>query len=416
MDKEKATKILTKELVKLKDQKFITNAAYQKQILEKALFCYPVEYEEPLPMKCYVKDLNGLSGSDVDSFIKDYKKTIAYYCSKVEDANYVFLDHFENLSQTRSQYATLYSYLLCTDKFSFFALIGNQEAEFLIRNFYKNVSLEIVKAMDTLDIKHFVNDYKAYKEHGFSERIEASKLAKKFVEYYINNARGDRDGEVSEDHIINNAGGIDFLNKSFKKLGIEAIISKIKDRKSDLVKYPNYVHTDNLSRVANQLDKILQTNGIQDSDNFFNFIFTLPYEDQNIEANKSIFKNIPPNFDYAHFLVQEYSNGKYFEDYFDCLDAERQKKVVEHLKSVPVKNQTYNSFLWKKGFKDVDVDYMVMYKTDSESFIDYFAGRTTDEKRIILKDIMDSDFVNEKVTVWLNEGYLDLMREVGFNG
>lgn len=415
MDKEKATKILSKELTKIKGQKFIVNSAYQKHVLEKAVSVYEISHEKPFSLQTYVSDLNNLTNEDIGGFIEEYKSKIIENCSKVDDANYVFTEHFENLSQTRSHYGTLYSYLTFTNTFSFFALIMPQDAEEIRNLFYKDVSPEVVEAMDSLSIKHFVNDYNSYKKDRFFERLEELKLGKKFVDYFIN-VRGDREGEVPEDHIASEVGGIELLNNSFRKLGIEATISKIEDRKSDIGKYPSYVHTANLSKVANQLHKVLHTNRTQISGNFSNFVFTLPYEDQNIEANKSIFKHSPASFDYTHFLVQEYSGGRHFQDYFDCLDAERQKKVVDSLKSVPVKNSAHNSFLWKKGFKDVDVDYMALYKADSESFIDYFAGRTTDEKRIILKDIMDSDFVNEKVTVWLNDGYLDLMREVGFNG
>lgn len=417
MDKDEATKVLSRELVKLKGQKFIVNNAYQKHLLEKSLYYCPIEFEKPFAFEFQIGFLcdssHTLSHNMLEKTKSDYKEVITKYCSQVSDANYIFVENSQSFNVS-GKYSDA-SCLSLMGNLSFFALIGEKEAENVKSLFYKNVSSEVIQAIDVLKIKHFVDDYKLYKKEGFFERLEELNLGKKFVDFCINIRRGDNDGEVAEDNLVRYVGGIDLLNSSFKKLGIEATISKIEDRKSDISHYPNYVHTTNLSKVANQLHKILEINGTQISDNFFNFVFTLPYEDQNIEANKSILKHSPTNFGYTYFLVQEYSSGKHFQEYFDCLDAEKQKKIVGHLKSVSKKNLDHNAFLWKKGFKDIDVDYMRLYKTDYEGFIDYFAGRTTDEKRIMLKDIMDADFVNEKVTSWLNENYLDIIREVGLS-
>ncbi|MBM3199600.1 hypothetical protein FJZ53_01595 [Candidatus Woesearchaeota archaeon] len=421
MDKEQATRILSKELVKAKGQKFIVNNAYQKHLLEKAISLYEVEYEKPLSMRSYIGDVNNLSDNDLAQFIQGYKSKITDYCSGVGDANYVFTERLEDLSQTRSQYGTLYSYFIFTSTFSFFSLIGEKEAEDLKHLFYKDVSAEVVQAMDVLKIEHFIYDYQRYKnlDGSFLEKLDSLTMAKKFINY-VPTARFDKDGEMPIERLKEKVGSISDINKHLKQLGLSSIIS---DRDYRKISLDGYIHKDSLFKAIDELkgvehvDKIKNLKTVDEYYNdFFNFVFSLPYEDQNIEMNKFIIKCGPVSFDYAQIMLKEYSDGKYFQEYFDCLDAEKQKKVVGALKSVSKKNSGHNAFLWGKGFKDVDIDYMLLYKVDYAGFMDYFGGRTAEEKRVILKDVMDSDFVNEKVIAWLNDNYLDLIREVGFNG
>ena len=91
------------------------------------------------------------------------------------------------------------------------------------------------------------------------------------------------------------------------------------------------------------------------------------------------------------------------------------RKIVDALKHVP-HNPAYDSFLWGKGFKDVDMDYLGLYKKDAEAFIEYFTGKSPEEKKILLEDVFDSDTVNEEVIAWLDENEPELIREVGLNG
>ena len=57
-----------------------------------------------------------------------------------------------------------------------------------------------------------------------------------------------------------------------------------------------------------------------------------------------------------------------------------------------------------------------LYKEEAEEFISYFKDRLSEEKKVILKDIMECDFINDKVTEWLNQNESDLIREASFNG
>ncbi|MCK5025916.1 MAG: hypothetical protein KAS15_04950, partial [Nanoarchaeota archaeon] len=124
------------------------------------------------------------------------------------------------------------------------------------------------------------------------------------------------------------------------------------------------------------------------SDDFFNFIFRIPYENQKIQCNKLILKNSEVR-DYPEILTNEYVKGKYFQEYFNCLDNDCQQKVVKYLKHIKERNLSHDSFLWSKGFKEIKLDYMQIYKETEDAFIKYFKSKNHDDKKIILKDIMN---------------------------
>ena len=115
-------------------------------------------------------------------------------------------------------------------------------------------------------------------------------------------------------------------------------------------------------------------------------------------------------------MGKEYTEGKYFTEYFDCLCNEQQQKVVCCLKLLPEKNLANDSFLWSKGFKEVTLDYMDIYQNDADKFIDYFKSRAPGEKKTILKDIMGCDYNNKPIADWLDENELELMRKVSMDG
>lgn len=58
---------------------------------------------------------------------------------------------------------------------------------------------------------------------------------------------------------------------------------------------------------------------------------------------------------------------------------------------------------------------IVFYKENSDKFIQYFQGRSPENKKKILKQIFECDFTNEKVIEWLNKKESSLVREVGIS-
>ncbi len=146
---------------------------------------------------------------------------------------------------------------------------------------------------------------------------------------------------------------------------------------------------------------------------FFSYMVSLPSEDQNPIVNKFVLKDVEEPY-LSNLLINEYQNkGKHFEGYFSCLSLERKGKLVEKLNLLGNHNNVkIDSFIRRQGFNIGSLDYLILYKENSEDFIKYFTSKCDSEKRVILSNIMDSDFINEKVVDWLNEHYSNLVSEV----
>jgi len=84
-------------------------------------------------------------------------------------------------------------------------------------------------------------------------------------------------------------------------------------------------------------------------------------------------------------------------------------------------NLNYDFF---EGYKDyhftvypgrLKIDYVSLYKDDSEKFLRYFKLLDKEEKKDALKEILECEHDNEKATAWLSEYEAELLREVSFN-
>lgn len=150
-------------------------------------------------------------------------------------------------------------------------------------------------------------------------------------------------------------------------------------------------------------------------DSFFGFIFALPYEEQNIEANKLILHNHYNHIPYRDILAKEYSQGNYFRDYFDSLNYDCKIGVLLKINSLE-RNIEHDLFLLKKGYVVEGLDLVAVYKEDGEAFINHFKKLEPDVQRFIIEQIYDEPFENQEVIDWLNENYALLLKEVGFLG
>jgi len=394
MDKEEATRILAAELVKAKGQKFVINPAHQKHLLEKAISYCPIEYEKPFSLKIradYFEDK-----ANAGPIMMENKQGVMEYCSKVSDANYVFTKVSQSLGVGGTKYS-IYPYISLLNSFSFFALIGEKEEIDLINLFYKDVSERIVEAFEVLEIPTFIEQYKAYtslSEEDDSliglytpfkkgEAVEVGDIVQGWSskKYYLVDKVG-RNGDI---------GGHKFLDEFLKK------------------PYEGKNRYGTCERgYAIPVKKFY-------SEEFVNFIFNLPYEDQNVTANKIILKE-KKSVNLCKTLAKEYAKGKYFEEYFSILDEEDKQKVVDGLKNVP-RNLIYDSFLWNNGFKNVDPDYLKLYKENTEGFIEYFSSKSShEERKTIIGDVLKCEHMNQEVIDWLDVNEPEILREVSFNG
>jgi len=413
MDKEKATKILAKELGDKVGRSEVIESSHKDNLIKNASAVYQVGnplFFEFHHNKFYIPDYSNSDELTLTRLVLKQNKSFA-------DANYFFL---ENVHTQGHKYGADRSRLAATP----YAIIGKKEESSLRKLFYKNVLPEIAYAMSVLGIESFIDLYRDYKESSFKcsaspfvTKVLKEDLAmlKTFVVFAMD-IKYDGDEEASK-KIFKSFGGIESLNALLKR-------NKLLPLESSHNHSEGYVHKTGVSVVVKHIQNSIESlktfskeYNNHSTDEFTDFVFfSLPYEEQNLESNKHILKS-SPNLDFVTaVLSKEYSEGKHFQEYFEALDKEVQEKIVGSLKSLPNKKPVYDSFLWSKGFQNIELDYVSMYKDDAGIFIDYFSKKSVQEKKVILKDIINCDFVNEKVADWLNHNESDLLREVGLNG
>ena len=145
---------------------------------------------------------------------------------------------------------------------------------------------------------------------------------------------------------------------------------------------------------------------------FIKFAFALPAQEQNINQNQKILKTITNIDTITEILYNTYLDEKNFRKYFNVVNKDAQNQAFNALRQVQERNSSYDSFLWDKGFKEVNLDYINLYEKDTDKFIEYFKSKKQDDKKTILKDIMNCDYTNKAIGDWLDENELDLVREV----
>lgn len=377
MDKKTATLTLTEKIRERSPPQLVINHIYQKKLIKESLACYQVG------------SLVKMDASYMDKAYIDNAGSGLY--KKIEpQANYFFLE-----SQSWGTYVSGSS----------FSILGKEEINTLRTLFYKDTHNDAITAMNMLGIKSYVDLYNLYSKGSLDGLLGKYSYYLKIqdildVLYKSNSCSTD----LLEDYL---GTSIKEANKQLDSLKID---SKFYD-------YEDYVYEDCIKNILHKLEKSTLIGRFKDLlPGFFDFVFKIPYEDQNIETNTKIL-NLPlKNLDYAKILVNEYSKGQHFKEYFSCLDSEKRKKVVQYTRGIKEKNLVNDTFLWSQGFKDVELDHLRIYKEEPDYFVDYFKNRQVDEKKVILKDIMECEFVNEKVIDWINKNEAELLREVGFDG
>ncbi|MBM3199597.1 hypothetical protein FJZ53_01580 [Candidatus Woesearchaeota archaeon] len=413
MDREKAAKMLAKELGDKYGRAEVIESSHKDSLIKNASAAYQVG--KPF---FFEFNRNKFSQPEYNNYGEPtLAELVLKHDNSFTDANYFFL---ERIHTQGHKYGSDRSRFTATP----YALIGDKEKTALRKLFYKDVHPEIAYAMSVLEIGNFIDIYRDYKEASFkcpappfATKVlnEDLVILKTFVDFAMD-IEYDDDKEASK-KIFNSFGGIESLNTLLKRNKLLPLESS--DRHSQ-----GYVHRTGVSVVVKHIQNFIESlktfskeynNHL--TDEFIDFVFfSLPYEEQNIESNKHILKN-SQNLDFvAAALSKEYSEGNHFQEYFEVLDKENQTKIVESLKSLPNKKPVYDSFLWSKGFQNIELDYISIYKDDTKGFIEYFKKKNVEEKKTILKDILNCDSINEEVANWLNQNEADLIREVGFNG
>jgi len=274
-------------------------------------------------------------------------------------------------------------------------MIGEIEEEMLKKIFYKDIPEEVMESFKALEIKDFIEQYELYSS---SDKTLENLIPGRGVFIPFKSGM-----ELEVGDICRGSSGTLYL--------LDVVTY-------DYVGGPGFKDKKLTKRSSSYGYRTFDPRGREYKKKFFNkdfldfIFFALPYEDQNLETNKILIQNLKQDLDVERIMMKAYSERKYFEEYFECLNEEEQKTVVEEIESLkPVKE--YGSFLWNLGFKDVKLDHIKLYKEDAQGFIEYFQRRTEEDKKTILHSLFSLDFKNPEVITWLDQNELRLIQEVG---
>ena len=389
MDKRTATLTLTEKLQQMGYVNLVADTAVKSYLLENT--------------KSVILYLGDDSSRFIDSKEIDLSKDIKYdklslssLKQKYPQANYLFAEKNKpgldgKLNNTFITPA---------------AIIGEEEERILKKEYYKDIPYFVRKALETLEIPNFIADYETYSSIGTD--IETQKLEIKLTfnkenssQFYFPFKEND---SVEIGDIIQG-----------KKTNRYYLIEKIESNK---MSGPRFKDAElkipaNLNHGFCEIDDLKPIFKLYNiTQEFIKFAFVLPAQEQNINLNQKILKTITNIDTIIEILYNSYLNGNNFRGYFEIVNKEAQNQAFNALRQIQERNSSYDYFLWDKGFKAVNLDYMNLYKKDSQEFIEYFKSRKPDDKKVILKGILNCDYTNKAVADWLDENEIELVREV----
>jgi len=444
MHKKEAIRVLTKELAKHSGISIVREDWYKEELIKKSKhfdqFNNPVmvnyKHYKKISFENKPKIISSgwyFSNTKHKIKTKEVYATLEGLIAEIEScngANYFFID---NPLQNKSSKSLNNLHFFVTP----YSIIGEDEIINIKKFFYKDVHPQLQSAIDVLSIDNYADVYQSYADN-ISSGLTGTAV-KDFLDSmpnfnYLNDYLSDKkslngsesfsDKGSGEKKVtdVESIGDLSVLNSEFEKMGLKSRLDTTKYREEKAIKdYPEWINKMNIEEVVNEIEhkSFLIAQGDTRKERlkqFWDFVFTIPYDDQNIKSNQAILKSHAGEIDYISILGDEYSKDRHFPEYFNCLDDLQQERVARSLKDTPERNIINDSFLWSKGFKEIPRDYMNLYKKDADEFIEYFKSRKQDDKKTILKDIMNCDYTNKTATKWLHENELELVREVSMDG
>ncbi len=145
---------------------------------------------------------------------------------------------------------------------------------------------------------------------------------------------------------------------------------------------------------------------------FIDFIFSIPKKHQNIEANKLILKLC--DIDYKKIVLDEYQSPSYdnnFKEYFTALLPDQREEVLKSKEEQGYKNKELDEWILSVG---ENPRYLEIYKDDAERFISFYSNQNPEDRIKILSNILNLDYVNEEVKLYIDENDSELLPEAGF--
>ncbi len=148
---------------------------------------------------------------------------------------------------------------------------------------------------------------------------------------------------------------------------------------------------------------------------FCTFVFKLPKKEQNVEVNRIwISTNSIPLDEVFHYLY--YNKPEDFKFYWNEIrDSKVKKDLVSYIDTFKNRNLELDCFLLKIGF-DVKTEWLDLYKSKNKEaakfFIVYFIKASIEERKHILKVLINERDKNEEIDKYLSENHSQLIKEV----
>ena len=389
MDKRTATLTLTEKLQQMGYVNLVADTAVKSYLLENT--------------KSVILYLGDDSSRFIDAKEIDLSKDTKYdklslsnLKQKYPQANYLFAEGNKTKLGGES----------CDTLITPAAIIGEEEERILKKEYYKDVPYFVRKALEVLEIQNFIADYETYSSIGTD--IETGKSEIKLT---FNKENSSQFYFPFKDSDSIEIGDIIQGKKTDRYYLVEKIESNkmIGPRFKDAeLKIPA-----NINQGFCEIDSLKPIFKLYNiTHEFKEFAFALPAQEHNIYLNQRILGTITNIEIITDILYNAYLDEKNFGEYFDVVNKDAQEQAFNALRQIQERNSTYDYFLWDKGFKEVNLDYMRLYKRDADEFIEYFKNREQDDKKTILKGIMNCDYTNDDVANWLHENEVELLREV----
>ncbi|MCK5026278.1 MAG: hypothetical protein KAS15_06795, partial [Nanoarchaeota archaeon] len=313
MHQKEAMMILTEELVRHSGISIVRENWYKKELIKKSKCFYqsndPIMINYNYYDKIFFEDKpeQTVSGWFFSNTNQNLKKTVCItigtLMKKIESckgANYFFVD---DQFQNKSSESLNTSHFFVTP----YSIIGEDEIIGLKKLFYKDALPQIQGAMDLLSIENYADVYSLYANNRSLDLTDTA--VKTFLNSWLHfdylNDSGNKNITVIG---IENLGDLDLLNSEFKKIGLKSRLDTTKYRLEKTVKdYPKRINKKNIKEVVNEIEQksFLFAQGDSRKEllkNFWDFVFTIPYDDQNIESNQAILKSHAGEIDYINIL------------------------------------------------------------------------------------------------------------------
>ncbi|MBI5148551.1 hypothetical protein HZA33_02635 [Candidatus Pacearchaeota archaeon] len=282
------------------------------------------------------------------------------------------------------------------------ALIGEKEIRQLREIFYKNVPENIKFALDELNIKTFEGLYSLYKNDIPKFLDGVNKADKEDI------VQLDLEGQIG--YLVVDSSY--FYTSNPKELFMfgQRYFDKYLEEKA---------HSGEKNEYSQRGIKIIKKNPF--TQHFLEFVFRLPEEDKNEQANVEIIKQFSHLINTSDIIFGFYENrreDRKFMDYFEASNEEAKKTLLNMINSLQQHefNDEINEQLFKRGYQ-APVKIVRLYEQNPSDFMRYFSKVHTLERKKILDTLFElpKERINPEISRWLSENYAELVEEVGRN-